>query len=715
MLMSLLHRTTAGAAEESGSVLVMFAVFASVAILMSAFVLSVGSWFAHKRHLQVQADAAVLAAAQAFQYPCAKTVKEAIYSTAGRYGGAASVNAAEEGTFTSATPLYNEQIGGTSQGNIHEGVNKKKYFEQSAEDNTVEKAPCEPQANMIDVKLTETNLPWFFKAANVSFINAHARVSVSAEGATSGVQPLAVAETSPIAAKAYFVNEDEASQVLGESKLKLASNGQEWGSEEAVPVAINKTNATTAHIGVVIALSGSEKAPQAAGNLATKCKEAYVQCFDQTATGPLLHIAGYSEQGSGTLKKPLAREVTLSSLTPNTCTDGYFSYSTSNCTFTIKANGIYYGSTNTTGVTVTPVIGGKKSSTPLNKPAKATEPWIGTAAALAAGSNEISLLVECEQKATSPCPTEATKETISDVQRLYAAPSAHSGPITGAWISEPGGTPPVPGKEGADSYRVCEGSHVGASCTPHLAVTIHAEGGLADAAQCKGEAECKAVKGGFFDPVRSLKFEGNGGVIYECKPGENPSASTYREHLREGCPYTYKLNEQSGGAFSDPNCTAENPYDCIAVGEPGNKNGAEKGVKERFQTNPPAGTSFKCHNLWQNKNNGGVPMIPPDDSRIVQVFVIPYGAINEKGEPTGNLQAAPIEAFATFYVTGFTGDTCKLSPQEKEEKWTPDDPVSGFEIVGHFIKYVNVLGESSGAECKAEASAIETCVATLTE
>ena len=84
-------------------------------------------------------------------------------------------------------------------------------------------------------------------------------------------------------------------------------------------------------------------------------------------------------------------------------------------------------------------------------------------------------------------------------------------------------------------------------------------------------------------------------------------------------------------------------------------------------------------------------------------------------EPKTKREAVPIEQFATFYVTGFIKDGCKLTTKEKEEKWIEDDPAPGFEVVGHFIKYVSVIGESNGSKCKTEATAIETCVATLTE
>ncbi|MEA2643255.1 MAG: putative Flp pilus-assembly TadE/G-like, partial [Chloroflexota bacterium] len=51
---------------EDGAVVVIFAVFAPVAILLASFAIDSGSWFLQKRHLQIQADAGALAAAQAF-------------------------------------------------------------------------------------------------------------------------------------------------------------------------------------------------------------------------------------------------------------------------------------------------------------------------------------------------------------------------------------------------------------------------------------------------------------------------------------------------------------------------------------------------------------------------------------------------------------------------------------------------------------------------
>ena len=52
--------------DERGSVVAMVAVWIPVLILLTTFVVDVGNWFVHKRHLQVQADAGALAGGGSF-------------------------------------------------------------------------------------------------------------------------------------------------------------------------------------------------------------------------------------------------------------------------------------------------------------------------------------------------------------------------------------------------------------------------------------------------------------------------------------------------------------------------------------------------------------------------------------------------------------------------------------------------------------------------
>ena len=144
--MSHLDRITALAGDERGAVLVIFAVFAPVAILFAVFAIDTGNWYLHKRHLQLQADAGALAAALEFQ-PCSNG---AIEAAAKKYSGVGSESP------------YNEQLGGTSASNVRELINSKKYFNAPsnpapADPSAEEKPPCE--ADMVDVKLTETNVP----------------------------------------------------------------------------------------------------------------------------------------------------------------------------------------------------------------------------------------------------------------------------------------------------------------------------------------------------------------------------------------------------------------------------------------------------------------------------------------------------------------------------------------------------------------------------
>jgi Flp pilus assembly protein TadG len=307
------------AGGERGAVLVMFALFAPVAIILAAFTIDAGSWFLHKRHLQVQADAGALAAAQAFQ-PC---LNEAIYKLTGQYGGAGSVST-PEGTVNSTTPLYNVQTAGTSPSNIHEMINSQKYFDQSSPVDTTASTqpPCTPSNQMVDVKLTETGLPWYFRPIAsiikvVPYINAHARVEILQENVASKVEPLTIADTAPVAAAAYFVDEDNNNAELKKTALSdLGPNkeGQEICSNASAPVELAVNHP---HIGVVIALSGNKSD--------TTCGDPDVECFGrkteaerptlQTAEA-LLHIAGYANAGTGTLAAPLARQVTLSNPAP---------------------------------------------------------------------------------------------------------------------------------------------------------------------------------------------------------------------------------------------------------------------------------------------------------------------------------------------------------------------------------------------------------------
>src|SRR5438034_8242023 len=118
--------------DEGGAVLLIVAAALAAIILIAAFVVDVANWFEHKRHLQMQADAAALAGAADFRIPCDNPP---IVSATTDYSGS----------------KYNAQIGGTPAGNVHMLINSRTYYNQPSKvDDTVNTGqPCD--ARMVDV------------------------------------------------------------------------------------------------------------------------------------------------------------------------------------------------------------------------------------------------------------------------------------------------------------------------------------------------------------------------------------------------------------------------------------------------------------------------------------------------------------------------------------------------------------------------------------
>ena len=119
----------------------MVAVWLPVLAVMLTFVVDVGNWFVHRRHLQIQADAAALAGAQDF---------------GGARTGARSTRRWPH--YSGGT--YNAQVGSTPPARLFRLTNSKTFHDQpGSPDDTTEGSPC--AAGMLDVKLTEVDLPWF--------------------------------------------------------------------------------------------------------------------------------------------------------------------------------------------------------------------------------------------------------------------------------------------------------------------------------------------------------------------------------------------------------------------------------------------------------------------------------------------------------------------------------------------------------------------------
>src|SRR5439155_16406030 len=203
--------------NESGAILLITAAAMGALILLVGFVLDTGNWFQHKRHLQLQVDAAAFAGADSIALPASACSSGLIGTSAHNYGGAdathPSVSNNPPDPLNPSKP-YNNQIGGTPPSRIHILVNPPGYFGDinALENLTGTNAPCRtgnefcPCTFGVDIKGTESDLPWFFGGNLVPRINAHARVCLMQESTSGNSLPIAVPNPKPKSAAAILID-----------------------------------------------------------------------------------------------------------------------------------------------------------------------------------------------------------------------------------------------------------------------------------------------------------------------------------------------------------------------------------------------------------------------------------------------------------------------------------------------------------------------------
>jgi hypothetical protein len=269
--------------NEDGSVLVFVGLLFPVLALFLALSVDIGNWWVHKRHLQMQVDAAALAGGARFSqcFPDGTVGNGAIEAEATRFGGGPGSS-------------YNSQVGNANQGTIGPLVYQSKTYPAGSNppDDTDERTPCE--ALEFDVKASEADLPLLFQIpgfSSIDSINAHARVSLKKVRIFEGMLPLAVPEVRPRHVTATFV--DESGVAVGapfELSGPTASGGlANWTGSGSVPVQAG------GKLGVRIGIgqnSGTCAAANQDGGLGYTCFDA------QNYSTGLVAIAGFSGSGA---------------------------------------------------------------------------------------------------------------------------------------------------------------------------------------------------------------------------------------------------------------------------------------------------------------------------------------------------------------------------------------------------------------------------------
>jgi hypothetical protein len=734
--------------DERGAVLLIVAVGMFALVFIVAAVVDTANWYEHRRHLQLQADAAALAGAGSISLPLSSCSNAAISAVAHNYGGPDANN---------PTALYNAQVGGTAASKMHILINSRGYFgDMDAADNNGG-APCansppnefcrsatDPTVGGpgIDIKATETDLPWFFGGL-VPRINAHARACLMQQTASANSLPIAVPNPKPKSAAAIFIDEGSSNAVLGTAVLSECQNPAPpaaptcpagfslWTSGGTdVPIA--------AQTGVVIAISGLPPASLSlTGTLAAICGQPLTSCFDGKNDPPTVgvnFIRGWTNSGDGIQPNaPKLREVQLF---PGGCPgDAYFEAITSGCSVTLEAvvdSRLPSGAPPRMGVTVVGA-GCPNKGCDLSRD-NATPPTAECAAVLAGGATgtcwrgsiPISALAGAQRLTMSWDVAEGTMTSYGDcskgkchdpfeggawVQQAYTAddrPSNNvSGPLARVQIlgcTSPTNCPIV------DANSLVIGTRT-------IAVSADLKGQLQNAQNASDPTALCVFPDNSVHQFACLKVTvANGGAgstqSVNCDPLASPKKDL-DDQLALGCGPEYALN--TGTVCPSTNILEglPQPWTCTELFT-GNKTPlVSKGINRRLFGTP---TPPPCPAYGENGHNNWMmfdPNLPGDgfpqgDKRIVGVYLTAYGAFTHTA---GTSLTIPVTDFGTFYITGYDGSPC-TSPGTTDH---PDDPIpdSGT-IVGHFIKYVDRLNSGGGTQ-PCDPNTFGSCVPVMTK
>lgn len=635
--------------DERGSVIIVFVAFLPVAFAIAAFVIDSGNLFEHRRHLQMQADAGALASAQEF-LGCFTSP------------GAANTDI-ETAALDYSGAAHNPQIGPEdAQSRVQTRLNATDYDADSYSDGD----PCD--VGFLDVKLTEADTSPFFGFIGAHDVRATARVQLFRLAKSERLLPIAVPDPDPKVARAIFIDESNpAGPPL--ASATLTRNGSENGlaiwdnlsSPVAVPI-------TAQHVGVRIALGGASS---------TTCGQLLVDCYDSGSTGGVVHIQGWTASGTAAPKSPIARSVWL---TPGSCPDAYFSSASAGCSAGIEATIDFNANPTVLQAVVTATIGG--TSVPLTYSA-------ATGRFSAAGGIPVPLnggpinvgfhwTINKNADGSNCTPNSTCRGDLAVQQRHFSANSDRTGPIARAQVYE-GGLP------SNNTFERC--SAVLTSCTHDLAVKIGIKGGL-------------ALSDLDDPPVRLRVIGGSQNQSLDC----DPAKSNLKDELATGCspaykPYTFAspCPGTNSALWAIPN--PPNAWECVAVQTGNASNQIAEGLNTRVLGEPkPKSCPDQFRNHWPNIDFG--------DRRIVLVIVTPFGAFAGSGSNT-----VPVMRFAAFYITGWTGqgggfdNPCLAVGDE-----LPTNPA---EIVGRFIKYIEVPNDGGGDDETCSFSSIEPCTAAL--
>lgn len=693
--------------DERGGVLVILAVFLPVLLMFGTFVVDVGNWFEHKRHLQLQVDAGALAGGGLFAAPCSDAPIE---QNARRYAG--DPNPDPTSLYDPSTGFYNPQV--TNPEDVHILINSTEFWNEGGTDFSDGGRPC--QTRFVDVKATHDDLPWFFTvipgADNLVDVNAHARVEIRGLDTVTGALPIAVNDVNPKSGAVLFVDETksstDATQILDQRPLRKvgASGGQTtWANDlDVAQVAI-----TSRQIGVILAFSGATDADgdpipvDTAGTLAEICGRPLIDCFDLTLAAGVLHIRGWGATTVGPNTPPDARDVWLNIAAAdptrpcaNSLGNGEFFTNEAVCSSALEARialGIddpalfelvAYGAAcpnagcPLTYDAATQTWKGRFDVAPASGPVWLELRWqrrTGTIDLDGAGPSA-AVVCTAEFRNNNPC-----SGSFGNVQRIWGAVDERSGPIVAARLSNyDGATATIGGP--AHSYEI----------DPTVPRRLVVEATLT------GNLETTTS---LTSPPITLRVIGSQNGAIDCDPWQDPPRN-FEDEIANGCRPGYTINTGTPCPQNTSSLWLDQPpaWKCVAT-----QTGASIGQFVQGFNYRVHGTRINPSCVNPNRFTTQFPGFnDQEDSRIVQMFLTPFGSFSGSGN-----DIVPVRAFASFYITGWGG-----SNNRNADPCNPTEPIEKGFLKGYFIKFVKKLNDGGAGSALCNLNDFGTCVAVMT-
>jgi hypothetical protein len=681
-----------------------------VFLLFAALVIDVGNWFVHKRQLQNRADAGAFAAGVDYAANWAACVQDgdaalkaataaAIAAQARRFAGDPAV----------ASPVNTEIA---DQAKLDVVLNSVGYT--AGTDNSDGGGPCFDHSgdaispsggHWMDVKVQERDLPSLARSFGLDLMRnrAQARIEIHPAVADNGFIPLAIPETEVAKAQLRYYNECASPRTLiGSTNLRPLDTQYQtvagtvlWGPDTGQPtvdpssITLNLPPSVDCaneyiSVGAEIRVAGRDTI-DLDQDCAVLAPLRFADCWSRLA-----EIRVWKDTPKTT---PWFKEVELTTSGVNGCkADPYFARNPTSCTYAVAVNVDWLDrdddelavpanfSMSVNGTSLSPagalsgwwVSSGPVANTTLGaSTARLTWSWQDKDPTHTWGS------VQCTSGNQTPC-----KGSAADipVHRLFLATDDNAGIV--------------------DMLRTSLGPQAPAGQPGFPLNSIFASGSIVTVFPTVGLRS--ALTAGQFRILRAAGSQANQSV--DCDPSGGQGQDFVM--FQNGCQAWYGFNRfgppdlpvwwtQEGGAcpskttiFNQPNSPTEaGAWKCVP---------AAPGFSSSVIADGIAARTGNCVQIQNNScaktqciNPSKYPATPdpnwaaaPGDPRVVNLFVVPYGAFKGVQAQDG----LPITKFPRFYVTGWGGNGSNKSP------CPGDDPAQAGEIVGYFIAF----GEPGG-------------------